>query len=65
MLEFGRDVSDSNNSSCWHHGFLSLLLFPLCMLNSEARRSGSFHFCREYLNNLLCGWLLCCIFLCL
>ena len=60
MLEFDTDVSDSSNSTSWHHGFLSLLLFPLCMVNSEARRSGSFHFCGEYFNNLLCGWWLFC-----
>ena len=60
MLEFGRDVSNSSNSTAWHHGFLSLFIFPLCIVNSEARRSGSFHFYREYFNNLLCGWLLFC-----
>lgn len=35
MLEFGRDVSGSSSSSCWHHSFLSLRLFPLCFLKPE------------------------------
>jgi hypothetical protein len=66
MLEFGRDVSSSSSSSSsssWHHGFLSFLVIPLCcVLSSEAKRSGCFHFCRDCFNSLLCSWLLCCIF---